>query len=75
MKATVAVIPAIRPMVDQAKVDRSRPRGFAAEQRVALAGDLVDGALQFGDRGVVFAGFLGGGEAALASDWGPPSSA
>ena len=37
-------------------------QGFAAEQRVALAGDLVDGALQFGDRGVVFAGFLGGGE-------------
>ncbi len=35
---------------------------FAAEQRVTLSGDLVDGALQFGDRGVVFTGFLGGGE-------------
>ena len=35
---------------------------LAAEQRVALAGDLVDGALQLGDRGVVFAGLFGGGE-------------
>ena len=59
----MAAMPAMRPIVDQANVDSSRPRSVSprnSESRWPVISSAV--ALQLGDRRLVLARVLGGGE-------------
>ena len=60
-KATVAAMPAMRPIVDQAKVDSSSPRSVSPLKRVLRWSVIVVGlGLQLGDVAACSPGVLGG---------------
>jgi hypothetical protein len=63
--ATMAAMPAIRPIVDQANVEQQAAEGLPAEQALPLPADLVSGGLQLGDSGLVRTRLLGLGHGGI----------